>query len=429
MARPSIQLQGGRRPPRRRNFNGFWFLALLALAAIAVWVWYSYKARSKQSTPPQAIPAVADPVQTPTASAVQPASSTPIAGSNAVVPRRIPSPLVPPATHTVPESPPPASTPTPAPSPTSAPPESSGTHSLSNRIRVPLKPEEEPGSLPATNSLALQMALAAQGFSCGSLDGLPGAQTGAALRAFQLQQGIEETGRPDPETVRRLHPGGRLLVSRTITTNDLEHLHPVPATWLGKSQVRHLDFESILEQVAEESHAHPRLIQRLNPTVNFGALTAETVLIVPRVDPLPVHRAALIRISLSQRWLRAYDDHEGLLLQFPCSIGRMAEKRPVGTLHVVVTVKDPNYTFDPSVFPESPEAHQTRTKLIIAPGPNNPVGVAWIGLDRPGFGIHGTPSPEQVGRTESHGCFRLANWNAELLRQRVAVGTPVVVEP
>ena len=69
-----------------------------------------------------------------------------------------------------------------------------------------------------------------------------------------------------------------------------------------------------------------------------------------------------------------------------------------------------------------------QTKLILPPGPNNPVGVAWISLDLPGYGIHGTPSPEHVGRTESHGCFRLANWNAEYLLRLVNVGTPVYVE-
>jgi lipoprotein-anchoring transpeptidase ErfK/SrfK len=90
---------------------------------------------------------------------------------------------------------------------------------------------------------------------------------------------------------------------------------------------------------------------------------------------------------------------------------------------------NPNYTFDPAVFPESPEARALGRKLILPPGPNNPVGVAWIGLDKSGYGIHGTPKPEDVGRTESHGCFRLANWNAELLLKMVGVGTPVLVEP
>ena len=90
---------------------------------------------------------------------------------------------------------------------------------------------------------------------------------------------------------------------------------------------------------------------------------------------------------------------------------------------------NPNYTFDPAVFPESAEGRALKRKLLIPPGPNNPVGIAWIGLSRPGYGIHGTPVPEQVGRTESHGCFRLANWNADYLRQMVWVGMPVSVEP
>jgi lipoprotein-anchoring transpeptidase ErfK/SrfK len=90
---------------------------------------------------------------------------------------------------------------------------------------------------------------------------------------------------------------------------------------------------------------------------------------------------------------------------------------------------DPNYTFDPSLFPESAEARRLSTRLVLPPGPNNPVGVAWVGLDKPGYGIHGTPIPEQVGRTESHGCFRLTNWNAERLLQMVWVGLPVQVTP
>jgi hypothetical protein len=95
---------------------------------------------------------------------------------------------------------------------------------------------------------------------------------------------------------------------------------------------------------------------------------------------------------------------------------------------VSVTVPNPDYTWDPEVFPESPESRTVGRKLRIPPGPNNPVGVAWIGLNRSGYGIHGTPKPEDVGRTESHGCFRLANWNAELLRRMAWPGLTVRVE-
>ncbi len=102
----------------------------------------------------------------------------------------------------------------------------------------------------------------------------------------------------------------------------------------------------------------------------------------------------------------------------------------MGELHVAVIAPNPNYTFDPELFPESAEAKQSPgVKLILPPGPNNPVGMVWIGLDKPGYGMHGTPGPEAVGRTESHGCFRLANWNAELLLKVVWMGMPVYVEP
>ena len=143
----------------------------------------------------------------------------------------------------------------------------------------------------------------------------------------------------------------------------------------------------------------------------------------------PRVKAGFINLSLANRTLEAFDENTNLLAHFPCSIAQRVEKRPAGELRVAVIAPNPNYTFDPDVFPESPEARQLKTKLVLPPGPNNPVGVAWIGLDKPGYGIHGTPSPEQVGRTESHGCFRLANWNADYLLKLVSVGMPVYVEP
>ena len=125
--------------------------------------------------------------------------------------------------------------------------------------------------------------------------------------------------------------------------------------------------------------------------------------------------------------MQVFGEQTNLLAHFPCSIAQKVDKRPVGELRVAVVAPDPDYTFDPAVFLESPEARQLSTKLILPPGPNNPVGAAWIGLDKPGYGIHGTPNPEQVGKTESHGCFRLANWNAQWLLKVVRIGTPVYV--
>jgi lipoprotein-anchoring transpeptidase ErfK/SrfK len=281
---------------------------------------------------------------------------------------------------------------------------------------------------PATNMLEAQIVLTWNGISSGSIDGVGGAQTGLALKAFQRLNHLEETGWLDRDTMARLMIDRRLFTEYIVTAEDLADLRPVPPTWLGKSQAPALSHETLLERVAEKWQAHPNFIRRLNPAVNWSAVPAGTELVVPNAAFPPPRRAALVRVNLAQKWIRAFDGDGRLLAHFPCSIGRIAEKRPVGELGVAVAVKDPNYTFNPEVFPESEEGRQLGRKLVVPPGPNNPVGVAWIGLNRPGYGIHGTPGPEQVGRTESHGCFRLANWNADFLRRMIGVGTPVWIE-
>jgi lipoprotein-anchoring transpeptidase ErfK/SrfK len=292
----------------------------------------------------------------------------------------------------------------------------------------PLEPSPAPPQRAVTNLLEAQIALTWHGISCGPIDGVGGAQTALALKAFQRQHHLEESGRLDRDTLTELVLAQPPFTQRLVTAADLARLLPLPLTWLGKSQARRLDHETLLELVAEQAHAHPSFIRRLNPGVNWDAVPAGTELTVPNATYPAARRANLVRVNLTEKWIRAFDSQGQLLSHFPCSIGKLAEKRPVGELHVAVAVKDPNYTFNPAVFPESEEGRQLGRKLVVPPGPNNPVGVAWIGLSKPGYGIHGTPSPEQVGRTESHGCFRLANWNAEYLRQMVRVGTPVWIE-
>ena len=281
---------------------------------------------------------------------------------------------------------------------------------------------------PVQNVFEAQIALVRQGISPGSLDGAMGSQTRAALAAFQQKEHLPATGELDAATKSGLTLSTEPYTYYTVTSNDLARLQPMAPTWLGKSQQSGLDYETILELVGEKSQSHPNFIRLLNPAIDWDHVRAGTVLRMPDAACPEVHeQAALVKIHLSGKTLEAFDADNHLLAHFPCSIARRVEKRPVGELHVVVIAPHPNYTFDPDVFPESAEARQVNRKLILPPGPNNPVGVAWIGLDRPGYGIHGTPRPEEVGRTESHGCFRLANWNAEFLLRLVAVGTSVYV--
>jgi lipoprotein-anchoring transpeptidase ErfK/SrfK len=275
-----------------------------------------------------------------------------------------------------------------------------------------------------------QVAMARQGISSGSIDGVAGPQTRSALRTFQKQKNLAVSGELDAATKALLILTIPPCFTYVVTADDLSRLQPISKTWLGKSQQTALDYETILELLAEKGNAHPNLVKRLNPKIDWSNVTAGTTIQLPDVPaPEATVKAAFINVNLADKVLEAFDANTNLLAHFPCSIAQRVEKRPVGELHVAVVAPNPNYTFDPAVFPESTEAQQLKTKLVLPPGPNNPVGIAWVGLDKPGYGIHGTPSPEQVGRTESHGCFRLANWNAEYLLRLVTVGTPVKVQP
>jgi lipoprotein-anchoring transpeptidase ErfK/SrfK len=283
---------------------------------------------------------------------------------------------------------------------------------------------------PARDGFEAQVALARRAISPGSIDAAIGSQTRAALAAFQRSQKVFETATLDTNTRPLLTLAAPLLTNYVVTADDLARLQPLGKTWLAKSEQSALDYETILELVAETAHSHPLLIQKLNPDVNWTNVTAGTVLKIPDVNyPYPADKAAFVVIHLSEKYLEAFDAETNLLLHCPCSIAAKVEKRPVGELLVKGIAFPANYTFDPAVFPESPEAQAIGHKLILPPGPNNPVGVAWISLDKPGYGMHGTPAPELVGRTESHGCFRLANWDAKYLVKLVWVGMPVEVVP
>ncbi len=283
---------------------------------------------------------------------------------------------------------------------------------------------------PAKNWLEAQIALARRVISPGSIDGAIGSQTRGAFAAFERSQKILPVRTLDTNTLALLRLDAPLLTTFLVTTNDLASLQPLGRTWLAKSRQSALDYETILELVAEKAHSHPVLIQKLNPQVDWDHVAVGAVLKIPDVAyPEPDDKAAWVVIHLAGKYLEAFGTDTNLLAHFPCSIAAHVEKRPVGELHVAVVAPNPNYTFDPEIFPESPEARAIGHKLVLPPGPNNPVGVAWIGLDKPGYGMHGTPSPEQIGRTESHGCFRLANWDAEYLMKLVWIGMPVFVEP
>ena len=295
---------------------------------------------------------------------------------------------------------------------------------------TPAAPAFEPQPIAPTDWLSTQVELSRRGFSSGSIDGVRGLQSVTSLKAFQKNEGLKETGELDRATREVLKLTAPATQEYVFTVLDLAGARPVPDTWLGKSQVDSLRYNTVLEEIAEKFRANPKLLIKLNPHVpKWEEMLPGVKLTVPSAEPvIPAVKVSRIHVYLAEHVLEVVDETGRVLLHCPVSIARMVEKRPVGELHVVVVAPDPNYTFDPAVFPEVPEAQELGRKLIIPPGPNNPVGVAWIGLDRTGYGIHGTPDPEKVGRTESHGCFRLANWDARTLLKLVWVGLPVMVD-
>ena len=283
---------------------------------------------------------------------------------------------------------------------------------------------------PVESWLEAQVELHRRGFSCGGIDGIFGPQTRAALCAYQRGSGLPETGQLDEATLGRLQLTAPALAEHVFTEADLAALRPLPDTWLGKSEQPNLPYASALEMIAERYRATPNFLRRINPNMEWESAAPGTVVKVPAVEHATTTEfPTQLVIRLEAHELEASDAQGRVIAHFPVSIGRNAAKRPVGELHIAVIIPDPNYTFDPAVFPESAEGVKLGRKLVLPPGPNNPVGRAWIGLDRPGYGIHGTPDPEHVGRTESHGCFRLANWDAVTLLKLVQVGLSVMVEP
>jgi lipoprotein-anchoring transpeptidase ErfK/SrfK len=393
-------------------------LAVVLLAAIvlcAVWLWRDQKDHRRAAEPAtaRAVPSIPKREPTPVIPSLVLVERNPSSGEIVPLPTNTPAAEAPPTA--VPRTE--ITSPAPPAIQTSNPP-------------PPIVPPHSEFPRPVRDVLEAQIALARRAISAGSIDGAMGSQTRAALAAFQREAELPLTRALDTNTEAQLTLDGPLLTDYVVTSNDLARLQPLGKTWIAKSEQSALDYETILELVAEKAHAYPSLVMKFNPGVDWTKVRAGDSLRIPDVVyPEPAGKAARVVIHLSDKMLEAFDTDSNLLAHFPCSIAARVEKRPVGELHVAVVAPNPNYTFDPAIFTDSPEAQAIGHKLVLPPGPNNPVGVAWIGLDKPGYGMHGTPSPEQIGRTESHGCFRLANWDAEYLLRLVWIGMPVDVLP
>jgi len=274
-------------------------------------------------------------------------------------------------------------------------------------------------------NVAWQIALDRIGFSPGLIDGRIGPKTEIATREFQRVRGLPATGKLDAATAEKLGVQPDNAFGRyTVTQADLNEIGPSPTSWIAKSKLDRLGHEALVDVLAEKFHCSKALLATLNPGVSINALKPGARAIVPIIpDTEPSANAQQLEINLTEKIIRATDSQGRLVALFHCSIAAEKSKLPKGDARVEVIVRDPDYSFDPVKWPEVKE--KITTKLRIPPGPRNPVGRCWIGLSLPGYGIHGTPNPELIGKTGSHGCFRLTNWDAIRLGKMVRPGTPV----
>ncbi|MBQ9693619.1 MAG: L,D-transpeptidase family protein [Kiritimatiellae bacterium] len=275
--------------------------------------------------------------------------------------------------------------------------------------------------------LMLQIFLDRYNFSCGVIDGVWGDGSLDAMRAWQRSQGRRQTAWVDVPLYVDIATMPEALIRYTITAEDQALVTgPLPATWADRAKMKLLGYESLGACIAERFHTSERTLRRLNPAIiNWPEdLAVGTTLTVPNVRQAALEKPARLVVALKECVLAGYDAEGVMRLRFPCSIARKRAHLPeAGVLHVKNMAPAPNYTYDPTNYGQDPSVG----KMVVPPGPRNPVGSRWIGLTLSGYGIHGTPKPNSVGRPESRGCFRLTNWNAEKLFELVAPGVPVEV--
>lgn len=289
---------------------------------------------------------------------------------------------------------------------------------------------------PIDAILQLQVFLDAQLFGPGKVDGRPGEFTTKALKRYQRAKGLPET---ELEThTLDLSSVPQVYTTYTIREQDLKYVGDLPSQPSAQSKKKYLPYDSLLEFLTERFHCAGELLEFINRPLKMSELKPGDVVKVPNVQPflieemtpvaslpeVPEYKARRIMIDTREKMLDLYEG-EKLLASLPITPGSGYLATPPGTWRILGIAQMPTFRWDKSVL-EYGVRSSSYYELPI--GPNNPVGVMWIGLNRPGIGIHGTNQPQTIGRSSSHGCMRTANWDVVRLAKMISKGMTVVIE-
>ncbi|MBB4105096.1 L,D-transpeptidase [Allorhizobium borbori] len=270
---------------------------------------------------------------------------------------------------------------------------------------------------------ALQTFLDREGASPGVIDGRNGSNVAKALAAYETMTGERLDPANSEDIMQRLSVSGGLpIVNYTITPEDAAgpYVASIPEDYGLKAQLPAMSYTSVTEALAERFHMDEAYLKELNPGVDFTIPGS----IIKVISPGERKTGTVTRIvaDKAQKQVFAYDDTGALIAAYPATIGSSDTPSPSGTHTVDRIALDPGYTYNPKINFKQGENHGI---LQIPPGPNGPVGNVWIALSKPTYGIHGTPEPSKIGKTNSHGCVRLTNWDATELAKMVKVGATV----